>query len=411
MNPNTNSFDVAVIGAGVFGAWAALKLQRAGLKVVLLDVYGAGNSRSSSGGESRIMRIGYGADEIYSRWATRSFAQWQEFIRETQRKDICSSRPLPFHPTGVLWMAHENDPYVLSTKETLLKLGAPFEKFSRSKLQRRWPQINFREISWAIFEPESGVLMARQLVQALVNRAVKDGVTYLQEAVAVPVGSSERGSKAKTRSDSATIGRLQSIIITRTGRQTRAENFVFACGPWLPKIFPEVLGELIHTSRQEVFFFGVPAGDRRFAPPSMPVWIDFRELVYGIPDLEGRGFKIAIDRHGPHFDPDTGERVTSPEGLAEVRHSLARRIPLLGRAPVLETRVCQYENTWNGDFLIDRHPSFENVWLVGGGSGHGFKHGPAVGEYVAALVTGAGGHIEARFTLATKRKADHRAVF
>ena len=411
MNANEENFAVAVIGAGVFGAWTALHLRRAGLQVILLDAFGAGNSRASSGGESRIMRLGYGADEIYTRWAMRSFQQWQEFVGETGRLASSTSRPALFHPVGVLWMAHEDDLYVLSTKETLRQVGATFEEFSRSDLERRWPQINFRGISWAILEPDSGVLMARQLVQALVHRAVEQGVTYLHEGVAANALSSESGNDLNKRSDSPAAGRLRNTVLTRTGQRIRAEKLVFACGPWLPKIFPELLGELIHPTRQEVFFFGVPAGDRRFAPPAMPVWIDFRELVYGIPDLEGRGFKIAIDRHGPPFDPDTGERVASPEGLAEVRRALARRIPLLENAPVVETRVCQYENTWNGDFLIDRHPWLENVWFVGGGSGHGFKHGPAVGEYVAELVTGKRSNIEPRFTLASKRTTEHRAVY
>ncbi len=132
--------------------------------------------------------------------------------------------------------------------------------------------------------------------------------------------------------------------------------------------------------------------------------------MYGIPDLENRGMKIALDRHGPRFDPDTGKRVVSAEGLEAMRKYVAKRFPSLKNAPVVETRVCQYENTSSGDFLIDRHPAFENVWLVGGGSGHGFKHGPALGEYVAAHVT-EGGAVEERFTLATKQKVQKRAVY
>jgi glycine/D-amino acid oxidase-like deaminating enzyme len=176
----------------------------------------------------------------------------------------------------------------------------------------------------------------------------------------------------------------------------------------LPKIFPELLGELIHVTKQEVFFFGVPAGDERWE--SMPAWIDFNDLVYALPNLDGRGFKMALDAHGPEFDPDTGERVVSQTGLQAARAYMAQRVPLLADAPLLETRVCQYENTSNGDFLIDRHPEFENVWIVGGGSGHGFKHGPAVGEYVAAMIAGKGTP-EPRFSLATKQKVQHRQVY
>lgn len=194
------------------------------------------------------------------------------------------------------------------------------------------------------------------------------------------------------------------------GATLHAGVFVFACGPWLGRVFPELLRERIFPTRQEVYFFGVPAGDTRFSPPAIPTWIALADEVYGIPNLESRGFKIAIDRHGPEFDPDAGKRIVTPEGLGAARAYLAKRIPELKDAPVVETRVCQYENTSNGDFLIDRHPAFENVWLAGGGSGHGFKHGPALGDYVAEHVLH-GGPIEPRFTLATKQVVQKRAIF
>jgi sarcosine oxidase len=203
-------------------------------------------------------------------------------------------------------------------------------------------------------------------------------------------------------------GHLDSLL-TSSRESIRAEVFVFACGPWLPKVFPDLLGNRINPTRQEVFFFGVPAGDSRFRPPAMPAWIDFGDEVYGLPDLENRGFKIAFDRHGPHIDPDTDQRLVSPEAAAAMRDYLARRFPALKDAPVLETRVCQYENTSSGDFLIDRHPEFENVWLVGGGSGHGFKHGPALGEYVASQILQTGAS-EPRFSLATKGTVQKRSV-
>jgi sarcosine oxidase len=167
---------------------------------------------------------------------------------------------------------------------------------------------------------------------------------------------------------------------------------------------------LIHVTRQEVFFLGVPAGDDLFLPDKMPAWIDFNDLVYGIPNLENRGVKIAIDEHGSPFDPDTGERIVLEESVTRLRRYLARRVPALADAPVTETRVCQYENTSNGDFLIDRHPAFENTWLVGGGSGHGFKHGPAVGEQVVSLVSG-DDRVEPRFALSAKEKVQQRQVY
>ena len=367
------TYDVAVIGAGVFGAWIAFHLRRAGKTVILLDAYGAGNSRASSGDESRIIRMGYGADEIYTRWAIRSLELWQEFFGAIRE-------PL-FSRTGVLWMAREEDPYSLNTLRTLQKFGVRFEKLSRADLERRYPQIEFGSITWGMLEPDSGAILARRAVQRVLEAAVDAGVEY----------------------------RIEKIEAARKPG-VDAGTFVYACGPWLPKLFPDLLRDRIHPTRQEVFYFGVNAGDRRFAPPAMPIWIDFGDQVYGIPDLENRGFKVGPDHHGPAFDPDSGERVVTGEGIAGARRFLAQRFPALKDAPLVETRVCQYENTSNGDFLIDRHPEIENAWLVGGGSGHGFKHGPALGEYVAARLL-EGGTPEPRFTLATKAKVRKREVF
>jgi sarcosine oxidase len=378
-------FDVAVIGAGVFGAWTAWQLQKAGKNVVLLDAYGAAHSRASSGGESRVIRMGYGGDEIYTRWSMRSLKMWQDFFAQVQQ-------PL-FHKTGMLWMARERDAYTMATKATLTKCGVKYEELNRTELEKRWPQISYGPVTWALYEPDSGALLARQAVQAVVENAIKNGVQYLTEAVSPP-------------SDKGKIDAVK----TSNGQTISAGAFVFACGPWLPKVFPTLLNERIYPTRQEIYFFGAKPGDNRWKSPAMPTWIDFGAEVYGIPDLENRGFKVALDRHGPTLDPDTNERVITPSLLAEVRRHLATRFPGLQDAPLIESRVCQYENTSNGDFLIDRHPELANVWLVGGGSGHGFKHGPALGEYVAARVL-EGGEVETRFTLATKEKVQKRSVF
>jgi len=376
-------YDVAVIGAGVFGAWSAYQLRLSGASVLLLDAYGPGNSRASSGGESRIIRLGYGPDEIYSRSAQRSFTLWQQLSEKTS--------PL-FEKTGVLWLAREHDAYCVATLATLQRLNANFERLDQDELIRRFPQLEFGPTRWAILEPDSGVLMARRAVQAVVAQAKANGVEYLEKAIAPP-----------------THGNLESVR-TVSGEEIRAAQFVFACGPWLPKLFPELLKDLIYVTRQEVIFLGVPPGDDSFNRGVMPAWIDFNDLVYGLPNVDGRGFKIAIDAHGAEFDPDRGERVVSVDGVKAVREYVAKRVPRLANAPVMETRVCQYENTSNGDFLIDRHPAFENVWIVGGGSGHGFKHGPVVGEYVARMI--AGDQIkEPRFSLESKQRVQNRAVY
>lgn len=378
------TYDVAVIGAGVFGAWTAYQLQRSGKRVVLIDAYGPANFRASSGDASRIMRIGYGGDEIYSRSAQRSLQLWKGFFKSLDE-------PL-FHQTGVLWLAYEDDPYPAKSYETLTKLGVPVERLTIDETRALFPAINLEGISWAMLEPESGVLSARRAVQAVVRETIKLGGEYLEAAVVKP---SERGV-------------LESLSISN-GQRISAAQHVFACGPWLPKIFPDLLGERIHPTRQEVFYFD--GGDLRFASPALPAWIDFKNEAYGLPNVEGHGVKIAIDRHGTSFDPDTGNREATAEGLAEARQYLGRRLPELKDTRLIDARVCQYENTSNGDFLIDRHPEFENVWIVGGGSGHGFKHGPFVGEYVAARIDGRNEGVEPRFSLATKKREQKRVVY
>ena len=298
-----NVYDVAVVGAGVFGAWTAYRLAQAGRRVALLDAYGPGNARSSSGGQTRVIRMGYGDQEIYTRWSMRSLDAWKSLLGPL-------GWPSVFQEVGVLWMARGEDPLTTRTLATLQRLGVVHERLSRPELEQRWPQIDFGPNTWAIFEPESGFLVAFHAVQAVVQMAEATGVTYLQEAVVPPAGKGRLGS-----------------VATRSGKTVRARTFVFACGPWLPKLFPDLLGERIFPTRQEVFYFGPPPGDERFRAPAMPVWVDFAEETYGVPDFKGRGFKVAPDRHGPAFDPDTGSRVITSATLATVRNFVGPPLP------------------------------------------------------------------------------------
>ncbi|HEV2385660.1 MAG TPA: FAD-dependent oxidoreductase [Candidatus Acidoferrales bacterium] len=377
-------FDVAVVGAGVFGAWTALELERRGASVLLVDAYGPGNSRSSSGGESRIIRCGYGPDEIYSRWALESLSAWREFFAEIGQA--------LFYPTGVLWLTQPDEPHARATLATFEKLGIRHEWLTAGQVRQRWPQIALEPREEAIFEPSSGGLAARRAVQAVAAEFVRRGGEFRQDQVLPPSPS----------------GRLDQIAFA-SGDSLSADQFVFACGSWLGKLFPNLVAPLLFPSRQEVFFFGVPAGDRRFSPPLLPIWLRLSDETYGFPDLDGRGVKIASDHHGPPLDPDTVERLPAAEALAVARAALGRVLPALGGAPLVEARVCQYENTSNGDFLIDRHPEWMNVWLAGGGSGHGFKHGPAMGRYLTRLVL-EGGEPDPRFSLATKASVQSRTV-
>ena len=237
--------------------------------------------------------------------------------------------------------------------------------------------------------------MARRAVATLVDRFVTAGGSYRTASACPPKG---------------TEGTLTEIELS-WGERISADRFVFALGAWLPKLFPDVIGPRIRPTRQEIFFFAPPAGDRRFLPDAIPCWADFNDgdMFYGFPDLESRGVKFAHDLHGPVIDPDTQDRRPTQAALNEIVAFRDRRFPPLKGAPLTESRVCQYENSSNGDFLIDFHPQWRNVLLVGGGSGHGFKHGPEVGRYAAARLFGSV-EPEPRFSLESKSESHRREV-
>ena len=379
--------DVVVIGVGAFGIWTAHHLSNAGARVTVVDAYGPGNSRSSSGDESRILRYGYGVDEIYSRFARQSRPQWHD-LNERNGSGLSL-----WHPCGVLWLAPEGDTYTADTRATLQRGHYPIELLDRGTLGVRYPQLDASDIGTAMLEPDGGVIMARRSIQALASELTRRGVRVTRGRVAKPSAS----------------GRVSAVQLA-DGKTLTGDTFVFACGAWLPSVFPELLGQRIMPTRQVVLYFGTVAGDDRFTAAHAPAWIDFASGIYGVPDLEGRGLKVGIDAHGPPFDPDSGDRTVDENSIDTARVWLRRRFPSMGAAPLVESRVCQYENTATGDFLIDRQPEHENVWIAGGASGHGFKHGPAVGEHVAGLIAGTTTP-EATFALATKGTIQRRAVY
>jgi glycine/D-amino acid oxidase-like deaminating enzyme len=363
----TKQRHVVVVGAGAFGGWTALWLRRGGARVTLLDAWGPGNSRASSGGETRVIRATYGARAVYTRMAARALTLWKEHAQRWQRR--------LYHPIGVLWLVESDDQYEQAALPLLAQAGVAFERLSGAETARRYPQINCERVRWAIFEREGGYLTARAACAAVLEAVVAEGGEYRQLAVR-PGAAGREGGRGE-------LGGLQ----LSDGTALAADAYVFACGPWLGRLFPDVIGERVRSTRQEVYFFGTPAGDRRFTEEALPVWADHgSRFMYGIPGNEWRGFKVADDTRGPAFDPDTGERMPTPAGLAAVREYLGFRFPELRAAPLVEARVCQYENSPDEHFIVDRHPAAANAWLVGGGSGHGFKHGPALGELVARLV-------------------------
>ena len=348
------------------------------------------------------MRGTYGPDQPYTEMAARALKLWAKYEKRWNTQFL--------HRTGVLWMASGNeDSFERGSVKAMRAAKIKFQELSTSQMQKRWPQINFDGIEWGIFEPECGYLEARASCQAVVEAFQAAGGTYRRLAV-VPEGletglvrtspccrlaspcwapwksgpsgpRKPREIRAGFSPGGCSFGRLP------FPQPLKADLYVFACGPWLGQLFPQAVGNLVQATKQDIFFFGTPAGDDRFSDAHLPVWADHRgRFRYGIPGSDHRGFKIADDTRGPAFDPTDGERVVSPDTLKDIREYVAFRFPALKDAPLIETRVCQYEQTPDAHFLIDRHPDMENVWLLGGGSGHGFKHGPAIGEMMAELI-------------------------
>ena len=372
------TYDCAVVGAGCWGAWIAFRLRQSRRSVALVDAFGAGNALSSSGGASRVIRAGYGADEVYTRWAQESLPAWKQLFERV-------GRPGLFQHTGVLWTARPGHPHLAGTRAVFDRLAVEYQPLSSGDMRRVYPQLHFHGEVHGILEPEGGALLASQAVQAIAEEAARTGVDV---------------STARVLPSS-----VPGWIDIAPGDRISAGAFVFACGPWLPKLFPGLLGNRIRVTRQAVFYFDTPES-------RIPVWLDFSDErgAYAIPPLAGKGFKLALDQHGPEFDPDTGSRQVTHEETAAVRSFLRERFPDFAAARLIETEVCQYENTSSGDFLIDRHPDWDNVWLAGGGSGHGFKHGPAVSRYlVEVLDRRAEPH--PRFSLAAKGATPARTVY
>ncbi len=353
---------VAVIGAGAIGGWTALELVRSGASVTLLDAWGPGNLRSSSSGERRILRANYGPDGFYSGLVERALEQWLALEQSVGRR--------LFERTGLLWLFKDLDSYALEGSRHLEAHGFSLEELSVAKSRARFPRIDFEGVRKIYFEPGAGLLAARTSTRLVRDLFVREGGTYRCARALTPVEAPGTLSEVE-------LAGLPAI---------RADAFVFACGPWLRELLPETLGHLIRPSRQQEFYLGPPPGPG-YGPSDMPPWLDFGERMrYGVPAIEGRGLKIADDSRGEPFDPTDGERTPDLGELRQLRRFLSRRLPELAEAPLLEARVCQYENSPDGHLIVDRHPRLENVWMAGGGSGHAFKLAPAIGERVARMI-------------------------
>ncbi len=352
---------VAVIGAGAFGAWTALFLRKKGLRVTLLDGNGVGNHLASSGDESRILRASYGSNKLYFELCLRAKELWLAY-------EQAWSTPL-FIPGGVLWLCPEQRISLLDDAMPLYQTrGLACEYLSLHEMAVRYPMINTAGLHHGVLDPSAGYLMAQSSIRHVVEDFVKMGGSFSQH-FAMPGYEGNR---------------IQYLELS-DGSKLNADLYLFATGPWLGKQFPQVLGDRLTCSQQEVFYFDIPKGH---GVEHLPAWLDAdgRVFFYGIPGSPS-GFKIGVDRRGPVLDPDLRERKGSAALLEEIRSYMAIRFPALAHARLHHHRICPYENSSDGNFIAEGHPEQPNVVFLGGGSGHGFKHGPALGEWMANQMT------------------------
>ncbi len=371
--------EVVVIGAGAFGGWTALYLREMGFSVTLVDQYGPGNSRATSGGETRQIRAAYGDREIYTRWVVEALDRWHAREAEWGKKLLFT--------TGQITLAREWTKELTETRKVFDRLGVAYDVIKRDDLSRRYPQMNIRDMEFAMSAPGTGVLKAREGCVAVAQAFEKKGGRF----VTAKVGLGRRSG-----------GTLSDVTLS-TGETLSAQTFVFACGPWLPKVFPTVMGNKLQTPRRVVFFYGTPPGDERFTYPNFPAWSV--DNAYGFPSIEGKGFKVVPTIDHVLVDPDTQEHTLTGEELRRGREFVAKWFPLLNNQPLVESKVCQREDSIDEHFIVSPHPEMSNVWLVGGGSGHGYKHGIMLGDYVAHRVVGQDKNPELAETFALKDRS------
>jgi sarcosine oxidase len=336
--------SAAVVGAGIFGSSLAYRLARDGWEVTLYERHEPGHERAASGGESRLIRYAHGSDRWYTRSAWRARELWRELEAATGRELLVDC--------GVVWFARSEDGWEGESEVVLRAEGIPVERLAADEGQRFFPSFNVGDLEFIVREPEAGVLRAAEATRATVEAAMEAGVRLVHET--------------------AEPGRVEGDVV------------VWACGAWLATLFPEIVQ--LRVTRQDLFFL---RADESWRTPSVPAWVDYDRAVYGVGDLDGIGVKLAPDYEGPSFDPETGVRETDPANEARARRYAAERFPALADAPLALAKVCPYSLTLDTNFLIAPHPELAGNWIFGGGSGHGFKHGPALAEYAARVVSGA----------------------
>jgi sarcosine oxidase len=378
--------SAVVVGAGIFGAALADRLVADGWRVTLVDQFEPGDPRSESGGETRLLRYSHGPEPLYTRLAYRARSLWRELGSHVLIE------------SGVVWFARRDGGWETESERVLRAACVPVERLDPGAVERLFPSLRVDDLEFGLLEPEAGVLRAGDGVRALVARAVSRGLRVEQgtaraEGARVVVGAPAAGGGRESLDPQAAGGGRESLDPQTAGgggaggrRESpvlEADHVVWACGAWLAPLFPKLVR--LRVTRQDVALFDVPL---EWTTPGAPGWVDFDSSFYGHGLIEPHGMKVSCDSEGADVDPSARPERAAEASIRRSREYLAHRFPALGGSVLRSAPVCHYSLTADGGFLFAQHPEHERVWLLGGGSGHGYKHGPAVAERVAAVLRG-----------------------
>ena len=406
------SSHIIVVGAGAWGAFTALNLRKAGNRVTIIDQFGPANSRSTSGDETRGIRSSYGdrtlTPELWTAWARKSIEKWREFDAEHAKRFATRF----FFTTGDVILREKEEAFTTRTQELWKAQGVKFDVVTTDDAMKRWPQIKFDGNSVVLYEPDAGVARARDSVQTAVALARDAGAQFR-------IGRVTPGAIQNGKMDGITLG---------DGTRLTADAYVFCCGPWMEKLFPDVMRNKTRVPIGHVCYFGTPVGDDRFTYPNIPTWNVPSVTGWASLPVDSHGFRVrgaiappapprtagADDAAPPppppqttpdprQQDPDLSTRWTNDERIEGSRRVLQKYFPALADAPLLETRACHYEISVNRNFIVDHVPGADNAWIAGMGQAEGFKFSIVLGEYIASRVIGKPGDpaIDEAFKLPT----------
>jgi sarcosine oxidase len=342
--------SIVIVGAGTFGASLAWWLAREGVRVTLVDQFEPGDRRATSGGETRLIRCGHGEDAGYTASARRARTLWRELEQESGADLLIEC--------GLVWFANRADGWEAASEATMRAQDIPVERLSLDAGARMFPSFRGDDLEFLLHEPEAGVLRAQLAIRTLAAQARAHGARLLR-------------GRAEPRGARVAVG----------SEVLEADTVVWACGGWLTGLFPALAP--LTTTRQDLFF--IDGGEPWTRAPG---WVEYDGAVYGTGDLDGLGVKGAPDFEGPPLAPDDELPSADPDNERWIRDYFARRFPALAGAPLKSSTTCRYELSTDSHFIAAPHPEHPSVWLLGGGSGHGFKHGPAMAEQLAAALRG-----------------------